>query len=112
MIRVYIAGPLNGDAMEYLANVNRFLEAERLLRRNGFAPYNPAADLLAGVYAGTLEYDDLADANLAWLEVADAIYVIARSPGADREVMRAYERNIPVCWSLNDLRRQTMEVFL
>ena len=101
--RVYIAGPLSAIACDYIANLHRFMEVDVLLRRHGFAPYNPAQDVLAGMVAGDLTYDDYFEPNIAWMEVSEAVYLIGPSPGADRECLRAAELGIPVFDNLSAL---------
>jgi hypothetical protein len=101
--RVYIAGPLNALAVDYLKNVHRFVAADRALRRHGLAPYNPALDLLTGIFDGDLSYAHYFDPNFAWLEASEAVYLLDHSPGADRECARAVELGIPVFGSMNDL---------
>jgi hypothetical protein len=100
-LRVFIAGPLNDNACGYLANTHAFLVADRELRRHKFAPFNPAADLLTGLYAGDMEYADYADPNLAFVEVCDAMLFLGPSPGADRERERANECGVPVFGSVS-----------
>ena len=102
--RVYIAGPLSSPTCTgYLQNVHRFVVADRMLRTNGLAPYNPALDLLTGILDGTFEYEDYFAPNMAWLEAAEAVYLLDPSPGADRECARAVELGIPVFGNLNAL---------
>jgi hypothetical protein len=93
---IYIAGPLNAPAVGYLQNVHRFQAAQIALIRHGFAPFNPAVDLLAGIMAGDMEYEDYFEPNFAWLEKADAVLMLGSSPGADRECERARELGVPV----------------
>ncbi len=100
---VYIAGPLNALAVDYLKNVSRFLSVQVMLIRKGYAPYNPASDFLAGLMAGDLEYEDYFEPNFAWLEKADVVFLLDPSPGADRECARARELGIPVVRSLKEL---------
>jgi hypothetical protein len=101
--RIYIAGPLNALAVDYLKNVHRFVAADRSLRRHGLAPYNPALDLLTGIMDGEFEYECYFAPNFAWLEAAEAVYLLGHSPGADRECVRAVELGIPVFESMNEL---------
>ena len=102
--RVFIAGPLsNEDCTVYLRNVGRFLAADRELRRHGFAPFNPALDLLVGIAHGDMDYDDYALPNLAWVPVCHAVLLLGSSPGADREVAVAVGHGIPVAHSIEML---------
>jgi hypothetical protein len=102
-LRTYIAGPLNAPACDYLQNVHRFVAADRFLRRAGLAPFNPSLDLITGICDGEFAYDHYFNANFAWVEVAEAVYLIDESPGANREVERALELGIPVFESLSEL---------
>ena len=102
--RVFIAGPLsNEDCTVYLRNVGRFLAADRELRRHGFAPFDPALDLLVGIAHGDMDYDDYALPNLAWVPVCHAVLLLGSSPGADREVAVAVRHGIPVAHSIEML---------
>jgi hypothetical protein len=102
--RIYIAGPLSAPTCTaYLRNVGVFFRCDRELRARGWAPYNPSADLFVGIMAGDFDYDDYFEPNLMWLEAAEAVFLIARSPGADREVARARELGIPVYTGLDTL---------
>jgi len=104
MWRVFIAGPLsNEDCTVYLRNVGRFLAADRELRRHGFAPFDPALDLLVGIAHGDMDYDDYALPNLAWVPVCHAVLLLGSSPGADREVAVAVRHGIPVAHSIEML---------
>lgn len=104
--RVYIAGPLSHpDCTGYISHVHTFIAVAVRLRRAGFAPYNPSLDLLEGIAAGDLGYDDYFDTNIVWLDAADVLYLIGRSPGADREVERAHALGIPVVHSVEELLR-------
>jgi hypothetical protein len=107
--RVYVAGPLNALACDYLKNVHRFVAADRALRRHGLAPFNPALDLLTGILDGEFEYADYFEPNFAWLEAAEAVYLLDHSPGADRECVRAVELGIPVFESMSDLLEWAMQ---
>jgi len=102
---VYLAGPLSGiDACTYLQNVNRFVVVDRQLRALGFAVYDPALDLIVGIYDGEMGYEDFFDSNVAWVGRSDALLRIpGPSAGADREVERAEELLIPVFAEVYDL---------
>jgi len=73
MERVYIAGKLNGMAVDYLKNV-----------QNGY-----------------YDYDDYFDNNIEWLKVADAVFVCPgweESKGTAREIEVANSYAIPVVY--------------
>jgi hypothetical protein len=95
--RVYVAGPLSApDCTDYLVNVHQFVQADVMLRRHSFAPFNPSLDLLTGIVAGDMDYEAYFLPNLAWLDAAEAVYLLGHSPGADRECARAAQLGIPV----------------
>lgn len=102
MKRIYIAGPLNAGAVEYLRNVSRMIQVGISVRRVGYAVFVPALDLLMGIVDGAFSYNDYAENNLAWLEVSDAVLVLPgyeESKGTLAEIKRASELGIPVIFS-------------
>ena len=99
--RAYIAGKLNDTAVNYLKNVHQMIHAADVLRDKGYSVFVPCLDLLLGIYAGDWEYDDYADNNMAWLEVADEVYVLPNwenSKGTRAEIARAEELKIPIIY--------------
>jgi hypothetical protein len=110
MLRVYVAGKLNDTAVGYLKNVHTMISTADMLRRKGFAVFVPCNDLLNGILAGDMEYADYAGNNMAWLEVADVVYVLPaseNSKGTLAEIARAKELKIPVVYTEWELRRVT-----
>ena len=107
MIKVYIAGPINADnAVDHLKNMHAFYKAQDRLTRDGFAPYNPAANYLLGVINGNYEYDDYAEAHISWLKSADILYLLPgweQSKGTLYEVGIAREMKIPTIEDYNML---------
>jgi hypothetical protein len=98
-IRVYVAGRLNDMACDYIKNLHRMFKVDRDLRRLGFAPYCPGLDMLTGLLAGDMEYEDYFDPSQAWLEVSQAVCLTPGwegSKGTAKEIARATEFNIPV----------------
>ena len=88
MTKVYIAGKISAYGSEMLNNMTAFYHMEDKLRRNGFAPFNPASDFLVGIMFGDYSYDMYFKPNLAWIEAADCIIMLdgwETSAGALRE---------------------------
>lgn len=108
MKRVYVAGPMSGCEIDYIHNIGRMSAACRGVWQLGFAPFNPAGDLLMGLAAGVMGNRPTVEAykavGMAWLEVSDAVYVIGDSPGVRAEIERAGDLGIPVYWDLHDLK--------
>lgn len=88
MIKVYIAGKISAYGVEMLNNMTAFYHMEDKLRRNGFAPFNPASDFLIGIMFGDYDYDMYFKPNLSWLEATDCVIMLdgwETSAGALRE---------------------------
>jgi hypothetical protein len=99
MLRVYVAGALNADAVGYIKNIHRMNNSCNTLRNLGYAIYNPSLDFLERLQFGDYEYIDYFKNNEAWLEVSDAIFLVPgweNSSGTKKEIERAKELNIPV----------------
>ena len=88
-MRIYVAGPLNSDAVNYIKNVHRMMKVAIALKKKGHAPYVPCLDVLLGFLAGDWEYADYAEVNLEYVDVCEALFLMAHSPGATREFDRA-----------------------
>jgi len=111
--RVYVAGKLNSNAIEYLNNVHKMLESAEEVRLLGFAPYIPALDLLMGIKFGYNTYEDYFDSSQAWLLASDAVFLTPgweTSKGTGLEVALAEEHGIPVFENIEDLQTY-FEVF-
>ena len=103
-LKIYIAGPLNNpDAAKYLQNVSKMLKVADAIRRKGHSPFVPCMDLLLGIVAGDMEYNDYWEMNLPWIEGCDALFFIDHSPGADRELELARKLGKKVFMALNQV---------
>ncbi len=93
-IRVYVAGPITrGD---YLANVRLAIDAAQQLREAGLFPFIPHSSALWHLVHHR-EYNDWMEQDFVWLEQCHALLrVPGESSGADREVVHAGTKNIPV----------------
>lgn len=112
MIRVYVAGKLNDNAVGYLKNVHKMCYWDDQIRRVGdyekYSVFNPCLDLIIGIMQGVYEYKHYFNNNLCWLEVADVVFVCPgweTSEGTKREIIRADELDIPVVYSFEELEQ-------
>jgi len=97
--RIYVAGPLNAMAVDYLNNVSNMMNEAEHLRRLGFSIYVPAIDLLMGIKFGYTDYHDYFDNSQPWLLAADAVYLCTgweNSKGTKAEMETAMANGIPV----------------
>ena len=97
--KIYVAGPLNAMAVDYLKNVSNMMTEAEHLRRLGFSIYVPAIDLLMGIKFGYTSYNDYFDNSQPWLKAADALYLCEgweNSKGTKAEMATAMANGIPV----------------
>ena len=105
MIRVYIAGALNGMAIDYIINIHKMIKVAELVRQEGVGVYIPCLDFLCGVVHGDWTYEQYFSMNQPWLEVCDAVFLVPgweESKGTKREIESAKQLNIPVFEKLDD----------
>lgn len=102
MIRtVYVAGPYSGDT---LLNVAAAIEVAEQVARMGLFPFVPHLFHYWGdVYAHDYEFWMEQDAE--WLRRCDALLMFATSPGAERELVMAKSRSIPVFLTIQELAK-------
>ena len=107
--KVYIAGPLNADAVGYLKNINIMLRMAEKVRKAGYSVFVPCLDLLMGIMAGDYEYKDYFNNNMAWLEASDCVLVLPNSQnslGTQEEIAWALSKKIPIYHSLEQMCRE------
>lgn len=100
-IRVYVAGPMTkGD---FMLNVRKAVDASQELRERGMFPYMPQMSTLWHfVYAR--DYEDWMDQDFEWLAQCHALLRIpGESSGAEREIVFAKDKGIPVFHSIEAL---------
>jgi len=115
MKRVYVAGLYGYTTNGIIGNLDNMREGMRKSVKvllEGYAPFVPWFDyhfqLMLREYE-TLDADDYYDYSLAWLEVSDAVLVISNrkeSKGVNAEIERAKELNIPIFYSLEELKEK------
>jgi len=107
MKRVYIAGKLNDQAIDYIKNVHKMMEYANEVKKLGCATLVPCLDILMGIKFGNYAYKDYADNNMAWVEVSDIVFVcpgFETSKGTLAEIKRAEELKIKVVYSTEELK--------
>lgn len=97
--RIYIAGKLSASAIDYIDNIRKMIDTAEKVRRAGYSVFVPCLDLLMGIRLEWMSYWDYFDNNIAWLEVADAMFLVPgweSSRGVKKELKIAKEKSIPI----------------
>ena len=92
-MRVYISGPITKDKDFY----NKFLNAEKRLKAEGYEVINPAK--IGLMLPKSFEHKDYMDIDFALMQKCDAIYLLKgwrASIGSVNEVSYAKERNMKI----------------
>jgi hypothetical protein len=109
-MRIYVAGPYDPkqaksthDAPRIAhQNVQKAAEIGLALWKMGHNPYVPHF----GHYLNIISDEDLTGfmgRDFEWLDACDALYFIAPSNGANRELERAKQRGMPIFYSLEQV---------
>ena len=99
-LTIYVAGPLSAPTLsQEEAHVLRAVDVGAELMRLGWAPYVPHLSWYANAVRPQ-PYENWMDLDFAWIRRCDAVFVIARSRGADREVALAEQLGITIYRSL------------
>lgn len=99
-MKIYVAGPYTADSDEkILDNVHTAIDIGIQLIKMGHVPFIPhlthwVEKRAVRTAQGSIPYEKWLAYDNVWLEYCDAIYVIARSPGADKELLRAVEQGM------------------
>lgn len=104
MIKVYIASPYSvGDVAR---NVGHSFDVANELMFHGFVPYAPLWVHFMHMYYPHPD-EVWMTFDLEWLRACDCVLRIpGESKGADREVEIARAEDIPVFYSMNELRKK------
>ena len=107
MIRVYVAGKLNADAVGYIQNMHRMIKTAKELRDAGFSVYVPCNDFLEGLVDGGFDYKEYFNNSQPWLSVSNAVFLTPgweTSSGTAKEIDLANELNIPIFSELSSMK--------
>lgn len=114
-MRIYVAAPLStgiktnktsfqsAGITEYIKNLHRMFRVAIEVQRRGHYPYVPGLDILLGIEAGDWERDDYQNTSLAFLEVCDAILIVAMSEGVARELELAEGLGLKVYYNVEEV---------
>jgi hypothetical protein len=112
MLRVYVAGAYSApNVIDVLNNMRRGMRASAEVLLAGFAPFSPWLDYNFQLQlrdGESLSVDDYYAYSMTWLEASDIVYVIPgweNSKGTLAEISRANALNIPVVYSMTDLKK-------
>ena len=101
MIKVYISSPYSLGSVEL--NVRKQIDASNELMNNGIAAFVPLLYHYQEIIH-TRDYDDWMNMLICWLPVCDCLLRLpGESKGADVEVAKAIELDIPVFYSIEEL---------
>ena len=106
MMKVYVAGKLNDDAVGYIKNIHRMVIWADKLKKEGFSVYVPGIDFLMGAIIGDYEYSDYFDNSQPWLKSSDAMFLTPgweTSKGTKKEIKTAKRWKIPIFNKLEEL---------
>lgn len=103
--RVYVAGPYSGkNPHDVECNVNEAILVADELWRQGYYPFIPhLTHFWEQQYQH--EYMEWLELDLAWLRVADCMYVIEESPGVRIEMEYCRRHDIPVFFNLAEMNK-------
>ncbi len=107
MLKCYVAGKLNSDAVGYIMNMHKMIKTARKMRSLGVSVYVPCNDFLEGLVDGEFEYHDYFDNSQPWLLASDFVFVCEgweTSEGTKKEIYLARENGIPVFFSEDDVK--------
>jgi hypothetical protein len=102
-VYVYVAGPLSKP--NPADNTRKaVLVADELLRA-GYTPYVPHLTMFWECIVGPRTWEDWLDFDENWLRRCDVLLRLpGESPGAHREVMFACNHDIPIVYSIDELK--------
>jgi hypothetical protein len=115
--RVYIAGKYSADnVLDVLDNIRIGTRMGTVLLMKGFAPFCPWLDhqfqfMLQG--DEKLVVEDYYEYSLAWLEVSQVMLVLPgfeNSKGTAKEIERAKELFIPICYNMDQLDKWNKDI--
>ena len=103
MKRVYIAGKYRGETIiDILNNMHDGIKkCAELLETGEIAPFCPWIDYQFQFFNKNLKVEHYLNYSIAWLEVADEMWVLPNSEnskGTQIEIQRANELNIPITY--------------
>ena len=107
-MRIYIAGPYTApNRQETDQNVNRAIDAGIEVFNRGHFPYVPhlthLVDQRARDTGEEMSWADFIKWDNPWLQISDALLLIAESPGANIELQEAKRLGKTIFYSTNEI---------
>ncbi len=101
---IFVAGPYcNPDSVDRTANVNAVRKVVKQLMLKGHFVLDGHWLLHTFFGDDQIDNDEIMRQTLSWLERCDAIYVLDKSAGVEREIEKAQELNLQVFNSLDEV---------
>jgi hypothetical protein len=113
-LRIYIAGPYTARTKHDVEkNVQKAIDVGLALFHKGHFPFIPHlthyVEIRGNERNNAPSWTEYMMRDLAWLHVADALYFIGRSRGADIELEAAYEDGLDIYYALSEVPDVRME---
>lgn len=101
-MRIYVAGPYSGPTSDIVqVHVDHAMDVGRQLIFKGHNPFVP--HYTHYMDHPEIDYDKWLDLDIEWLAQCEALFLIAPSPGACREVDIAIAMGLPIYHSLDEV---------
>jgi hypothetical protein len=106
--KIYVAGPYTADIQQDIErNVRTAIDIGIALLKKGHFPFIPHlshyVDIRALNTGSPLTWEEYMMQDLAWLEVADALFFMGESKGADIELEAARVRGLNIYYKLSEV---------
>jgi hypothetical protein len=107
-LRIYVAGAYTASTKyDVEKNVQKAIDVGLALFQKGHFPFIPHlthyVDIRGKECNNAPSWIEYMMRDLAWLHVADALYFIGRSQGADIELEAAYEDGLDIYYALSEV---------
>lgn len=106
MMRIYVAGKLTANTVDYIKNIREMTIESVKLMKEGFSVFVPGWDFISVLVTGEFEVKDLFNNSEEWLKVSEAVYVCDNwrtSKGTKKEIKIAKKNKIPLFYNIKDL---------
>jgi len=100
---IFVSGPYSGNAEEIEKNVSVANEAGKELLRKGHFPFVPHTMMEGWQDSEGISWEDVVDADLAWIEKCDGFLFLGASPGSNLERKRAKRRGLRIFNSVEEI---------
>ncbi len=102
-MRIFVSGPYSGDAEQIENNVSAANEAGKRLLRKGHLPFVPHTMMKGWQGSEGISWEDVVDADLAWLEQCDGFLFLGPSRGSNLELKRAKRLGLRIFNTIDEI---------